>query len=75
MVVAAGVAEEAKVEDKVVVAEEAEEASKVRHKVVGDRTLARLKPTPGIKGPGTLMGPQSRPVNSTGFMGNLRFTA
>ena len=67
---------EVKVEDKIEVAKEAEEvikASKVRYKVVGVRTPARPKPTPGTRGPGTLMDPRSRPASSTGFMGNLLF--
>ena len=77
---------EAKVEDKVEVvrvakvakeakAEEVIKTNKVRHKVVGARTPARPKPTPGTKGPGTLMGPRSRPASSTGSMGNLLFIA
>ena len=71
---------EAKAEDKVEVAKEAKaeeviKTSKVRHKEVGVRAPARPRPTPGTRGPGTLMGPRSRPASSTAFMGNLPFIA
>ena len=58
---------------RMVKAAEEVRTSKVRRKVVGARTPTRPKPTPDTKGPGTQMGPRSRPASSTGFMGNLLF--